>query len=76
MNNNRRKAINRLIEQLEEIQSSIEDIKDEEEEYYNSMPESLQDGEKGDRAQSAIDNLDDATNSIGEVLDSLAAAAE
>ena len=76
MNNNRRKAINRLIEQLEEIQSSIEDIKDEEEEYYNSMPRSLQDGKReiGRRVRSS--NLDDATNSIGEVLDSLAAAAE
>lgn len=76
MNNTRRKAINELIEQLEEIQSRIEEIKDEEEEYYNNMPESLQDGEKGDRAQSAIDNLDDATNSIGEVIDSLTSAVE
>lgn len=76
MNNDRRKSINELIEQLEGIQSQIEEIKDEEEAYYDVMPESFQNGEKGEKAQSAIDNLDDAMNSVTEALDSLTSAAE
>lgn len=35
------------------------------------MPESLQDGERGDAMQEAIDNLSSAMDSIGEAVDSL-----
>lgn len=87
MNNTRRKSIEdikakigSLMSQLtEEIKSQLEDIRDEEQDYFDNMPESFQIGERGALAQSAIDNLESAISDIDlldaqSVVDSLDAA--
>lgn len=76
MNNTRRKSLRELIEKTEGIKQEIEEIKTEEEEYYNNMPEAFQDGEKGDRAQTAIEYLDEAMTAAGDVIENLTSAAE
>lgn len=76
MNNARRKEINTLIAELEEIKSRIESVLEEEQEYLDNMPESFQYGEKGEKAQSAIDALEYAVQSIEETCDNLNTAAE
>ena len=40
------------------------------------MPESIQAGEKGDKAQEAVDNLDYACSQIDEVIEYLEGALE
>lgn len=76
MNNTRRKSLRELIEKMEGIKQEIEEIKTEEEEYYNNMPSSVQDGEKGDRAQTVIEYLDEAMTAAGDVIENLTSAAE
>lgn len=76
MNNTRRKSLRELIEKTEGIKQEIEEIKTEEEEYYNNMPSSVQDGEKGDRAQTVIEYLDEAMTATGDVIENLTSAAE
>ena len=76
MNNTRRKSLRELIEKTEGIKQEIEEIKPEEEEYYNNMPSSVQDGEKGDRAQTVIEYLDEAMTAAGDVIENLTSAAE
>ena len=76
MNNTRRKSLRELIETTEGIKSKIEELRTEEEEYYNNMPESFQDGEKGDRAQTVIVYLDEAMTAAGDVIENLTSAAE
>ena len=76
MNNTRRKSLRELIEKKEGIKQEIEEIKTEEEEYYNNMPSSVQDGEKGDRAQTVIEYLDEAMTAAGDVIENLTSAAE
>ena len=76
MNNTRRKSLRELIEKTEGIKQEIEEIKTEEEEYYNNMPSSVQDGEKGDRAQTLIEYLDEAMTAAGDVIENLTSAAE
>lgn len=71
MNAKRRKAIEKISEQLEELQAAIQEIKDEEEEAYDNLPESLQDGEKGDIMQEAIEYLDNADSFIEVAKDAL-----
>lgn len=63
MNAPRRKAIADLISDLEEIADRIEAIKDEEQDYLDNMPESLQSGEKGEAAESAVSALENAKDS-------------
>ena len=71
MNNNRRARIQALIDKLEGIKEDIDFIKDEEQESYDNMPENFQAGERGDKAQEAIDNLDYAYSQIDEVREYL-----
>lgn len=76
MNNTRRKNLRELIEKTEGIKLEIEELRTEEEEYYNNMPEAFQDGEKGDRAQTVIEYLDEAMTAAGDVIENLTSAAE
>ena len=76
MNKDRRARIQALINKLEDIKEDIDFIKDEEQEYYDNMPESIQAGEKGDKAQEAVDNLDYAYSQIDEVIEYLEEALE
>lgn len=76
MNNTRRKKLRELIEKTEGIKQEIEELRTEEEEYYNNMPEAFQDGEKGDRAQTVIEYLDEAMTAAGDMIENLTSAAE
>lgn len=74
MNNERRKEIQQASELLrkaqeiiDEAKGIIENAKGEEEDYYSNMPESFQGGDKGERAQAAIDALDNAISDIESV---------
>lgn len=78
MNKVRRKALAALYEGLSKVQFAVQDIKDElntlkgeEEEYKENMPESLQDGDKGEKAQSAIDAMQEAFDKLEEIDSSL-----
>ena len=76
MNNTRRKNLRELIERTEGIKLEIEELRTEEEEYYNNMPEAFQDGEKGDRAQTVIEYLDEAMTVADDMIENLTSAAE
>ena len=76
MNYTRRKSLRELIERTEGIKLEIEELRTEEEEYYNNMPEAFQDGEKGDRAQTVIEYLDEAMTAAGDMIENLTSAAE
>ena len=71
MNNTRRKAIQKIYDRLEELMQDIEALQEEEQECYDNLPESLQDGERGQAMQEAADNLEYAANSVQEALDYL-----
>jgi hypothetical protein len=71
MNKQRRKEINKAIDLLtaakaswEEALGLIESAGDEEQEYYDVMPESLQNSDKGQSAQSAADLLCEVKNDM------------
>jgi hypothetical protein len=74
MNKDRRTRIRALITQLESINSEIADILSEEQDAFDNMPEGLQEGERGDKAQEAISNLEAA--SLDDVISSLESATE
>lgn len=71
MNKARRKKIQDISEKLEiirehitEIKCEIEEIRDDEQEYLQFMPENFQNSIKGQSAESAIEALDDTINEI------------
>lgn len=76
MNNARRKQIEKLTAQIEEIKETIESLRDEEQDAFDNLPESLQGGERGEKMESAIDALDYAADDLQECLDHLSDATE
>lgn len=75
MNKQRRKALEALASQLSEltgklddIKSELENLRDEEQEYYDNMPGSLQNGEKGEAAQSCVEKMESVIEAIDTLL--------
>lgn len=56
--------------------SQIEGIKDEEQEALDNMPEGLQQTERSDRMQTAIDTMDEAISAIEDVQQAIDEAAQ
>jgi len=74
MNEPRRKVIDNIINALAGLQTDIEFVTSEEEDALESVPGGLQDGERGQKMQEAIDDLESAVDSIGEAIAYLEAA--
>lgn len=71
MNNERRKQIeavkeriSALLSEAESIKTDVEAIRDDEQDYRDNMPESFADGEKGEKAEAAIDALEQVINEL------------
>lgn len=71
MNNNRRKEIDKIIDQLNVLSEKLEDLKSEEEEYHDNVPESLQYSDRCMDSETAIESMENALSSIQETIDSL-----
>lgn len=76
MNKQRRAEITKCVEELEDIKARLDSARDEEEDSLFNLPESIQCSEKGDTMQENVDDLDsviglldDAIDSINEVLE-------
>ena len=76
MNKHRRKVINELIEQAQELGSKIEEVLNEEQDYFDYMPENLQNSERGQNAEEAICNLEEAQGNIEDCISNLESAIE
>lgn len=76
MNKVRRKNLQSIIDRLEDIKADLEEITYEEEEYRDNIPENLQGSEKYERADEACGSLNDAADTLNEVIDSITTAME
>lgn len=76
MNKERRKNIQDVADQLEDLRSALEGIQGEEEEYRDNIPENLQGSERYERADEACDALGDAVSSLEDIIASLGELAE
>ena len=82
MNNKRRKEIAKLIERietivddaktkLEAVKDDIDYLRDEEENAFDALPEGIQDSERGDEMQEAIENLSNACDTVDELIENI-----
>lgn len=69
MNKIRRKRIENAIEKLEKIMAEFEDIRDDEQDCFDNLPESLQYSERGETMEEAIDVLDTVLDNINDAID-------
>jgi hypothetical protein len=71
MNTKRRAEIASFISELEDIISRAETIRDEEQDAYDNMPESLQSSDRGEQSYSSCDSLSNAVTELESALSSL-----
>lgn len=71
MNKERRKRIEAIQDKIAELQTELQDIRDEEEEAYDNLPCGIQDSEMGEGMQEAIDTMENVDNSLQDAYDSL-----
>jgi len=76
MNKDRRKQIkteetdaSEIVSKVEDLLSNLEEIRDDEQEYLDNMPENMQDGEKGDIARAAVESLESVIDALQELVD-------
>lgn len=71
MNAARRREIDAIQAQLVALQTGVEVLRDQEEEAFEALPESLQGGPKGEAMQAALDALSEAVEALESVDDAL-----
>ena len=69
MNAKRKKRLQAVAEFIaDELKAAIEELRDEEQEYFDGIPDNLQSGERYEQAESALDNLESAISSLEETV--------
>ena len=76
MNKAGRKAIQDVIAKLETLRDEVESLLNEEQDYYDNMPESFQNGDKGSAASDAISYMESASGYIDNAIEELGCATE
>lgn len=76
MNRIRRKALAEIQAKIEELQSQLETLMNEEEEYRDNMPENLWGSERYEKADTACDNIGNAMDGLQEAIDYIVEAME
>jgi len=78
MNKERRKNLGEAIsllcsaqESIERAKEIVEDVRDEEQESYDNLPESLQESERGEAMQENIDNLESVSGELDDIFDNV-----
>ena len=71
MNKARRKAIEYTISIMQKVSVDLDTIRDEEQEAFDNLPDSLQYSERGEQMEEYIDTLGDAVSDIDDIIGSL-----
>ena len=78
MNKVRRKELNKIIDELNAIKNKddlysciniLARLRDEEQDYYDNIPENLQYGQRAEASEHTIDSLDEAIDLLNEIYD-------
>ena len=64
MNKKRRKQLEGVAGQIEVQRVLLEELRDEEQDAFDNMPESMQQAEKGQKMEEAISSIDSALDSL------------
>lgn len=74
MNNLRRRKIDKISAQLQQLKDQLEELLQEEQEAFDNIPEAFQDTDRYTEAEEKLDYLDGAFGGLEEVIDSLSEA--
>ena len=71
MKEERLKTLKHCLNMIQNAHDVLEEVRDEEQDAFDNLPEGLQYSERGDMMQDAVDTLDEAIDYLYDVLSSL-----
>ena len=71
MNKERRKEIESILSYIASLKDRIESVASEERDYYDNMPENMQNGDKGSQADEAAGHLEEAASDLDGITNEL-----
>ena len=76
MNKQRRALLQKVVEMMGDARSLLEEIRDDEQDAFSNLPESIQESERGEQMEEyvyameeLIDNLEDGENNLTEIIE-------
>ena len=69
MNQQRRKAITAIVAQIDTLREALDALRGQEQDAFDSLPESIQMGSQGEKMGEAIEALDEAVNGLEQATD-------
>ena len=76
MNKARRNELNKIIEELNDINERLHAITDEEDEIFEAIPENLKSSDRAIAFETALENLNDAWDYLDSVIEYITSAVE
>ena len=76
MNEARRKLLAKLTVELYAIKSKVEEIKDDESDAFENLPDGTKEGEKGEQMEASMEAMQEAMDNIENAIDNLNTATE
>ena len=71
MNKERRKQIEEVISKFDKIRDQLQQILDDEQTYFDCIPENLQSSERAYNSENAINNMEDVIEKTDDILELL-----
>ncbi len=71
MNKQRRKEIKNIIESIEQAKIDLDMVMVEEQDVFDNIPWSLEEGERGEQCQDAIEAMETAIGQLEEAIDTI-----
>lgn len=71
MNAKRRKQLANAVEVLNNVLELLEEVTADEQDAYDNLPESIQESERGETMQENVDDIEDASSSLQDIIDQL-----
>lgn len=71
MNKARREEIKKVVDYIESAYMILDEIKDEEEEAFNNLPDGIAESERGEMMEENVDTMDDCINNLWDIVDVL-----
>jgi hypothetical protein len=68
MNKQRRGILLSILDRIEAIKADLESTRDDEQEFFDNMPENLRDSQKGQDAEDAIASMEEALSSLDDAF--------
>lgn len=76
MNKDTRKELGAIHTAVSEAHSALEGVRDSEQEKFDNLPESIQQGDQGQKLEAAISNLEDAIEALDTAMSAIDSAGE